>query len=60
MNIAFLFNSDAEEYGGIYGDAIEAKILQSGVLQNIQRHMRVSVGDVLTYMYSMGAMKGSI
>ncbi len=52
MNVAFLFDSDADEYGGIYGDAIEAKILQMGVLQNVKRHMRVSVGDVLTYMYS--------
>lgn len=52
MNVAFLFDSDAEEYGGIYGDAIEEKILGTGVLQNTQRHMRVSVGDVLTFMYA--------
>lgn len=52
MNVAFLFDSDAEEYGGFYGDAIQAKILGTGVLQNVKRHMRVSVGDVLTYMYS--------
>lgn len=52
MNTAFLFDSDAEEYSGVYGDAIELKLLKVGVLQSVKRHMRVSVGDVLTYMYS--------
>ena len=52
MNVAFLFNADDPEYGGHYGDPIMGKILDTGVLSTVQRHMRVSIGDVLTFMYS--------
>lgn len=47
MEIAFLFNSDAKEFGGYYGHPIQKKILDTGVLQKANRHMRVSVGDLL-------------
>jgi hypothetical protein len=49
MNIAFLFNSDHPSYGGDYGGPIMELILSAGVLQRAQRHMRVSIGDILTY-----------
>jgi hypothetical protein len=49
MNIAFLFNSDDPSYGGWYGFPIMERILGTGVLQQATRHMRVSVGDILTY-----------
>ncbi len=49
MNIAFLFNSDHEEYDGFYGIPIMNKILRTNILQNTKRHMRLSIGDVLTY-----------
>lgn len=49
MNIAFLFNSDHESLGAMYGLSIMKKIMETGVLQKANRHMRVSIGDVLTY-----------
>lgn len=49
MNIAFLFNSDDPVFGGYYGPPIMRLILKTGVLQNADRNMRVSVGDVLTF-----------
>jgi hypothetical protein len=49
MNIAFLFNSDHPSLGGYYGPSVMRRILSTGVLQKADRHMRVSVGDILTY-----------
>lgn len=49
MNIAFLFNSDHESLGSWYGYTVMEKILGAQVLQMADRHMRISVGDILTY-----------
>ncbi len=49
MNIAFLFNSDHESLGDLYGYAVMKKLLATRVLQAKNRHMRISVGDILTY-----------
>lgn len=49
MNIAFLFNSDHESLGCCYGFTVMERILESQVLQTAERHMRISVGDILTY-----------
>jgi len=49
MNIAFLFNSDHPTLGGYYGPPVMERILGTNVLQNVRRHMRVCVGDILTY-----------
>lgn len=50
MNVAFLFNSDHPSLGGYYGPPVMGLILGTGALQADNRHMRVSVGDILTYM----------
>lgn len=50
MNIAFLFNSDHPSLGSFYGDQVMDRILSARVLQGANRHMRVSYGDILTYM----------
>jgi hypothetical protein len=52
MNIALLFNSDAPKFGGSYGYPIRNMVFGLGVLQTSERHMKVSVGDVLTYSQS--------
>lgn len=49
MNIAFLFNSDHDSLGSWYGYTVLKKLLGAQVLQATNRHMRVSVGDILTY-----------
>jgi hypothetical protein len=49
MNIALLFNSDHPNLGSWYGPPIMERILGTGVLQQANRHMRVSVGDILTH-----------
>lgn len=49
MNIAFLFNSDHESLGDWYGYSVMRKVLEAQVLQEANRHVRVSVGDILTY-----------
>ncbi len=49
MNVAFLFNSDHPLLGGFYGSPIMERILGTQVLQRTSRHMRVSIGDILTY-----------
>ena len=49
MNIAFLFNSDHESLGSYYGPPVMDRILGVQVLQRANRHMRVSIGDILTY-----------
>lgn len=49
MNIAFLFNSDHEKYHGFYGLPIMNEILQTNILQQANRYLRISIGDVLTY-----------
>jgi hypothetical protein len=47
MNIAFLFNASAPEFKGYYGIPILDHVLKTGVLQNSNRNMRLSLGDVL-------------
>ncbi len=49
MNIAFLFNSDDPKYNGYYGPPILKAVFGTKVVQKSGRHMKVSVGDVLTY-----------
>lgn len=49
MNIAFLFNSDHPSLGGWYGGAVMDRVLGANELQVADRHMRVSIGDILTY-----------
>lgn len=49
MNVAILFNSDHPIFGGYYGNPILKRILETKVLQSASRHMRVSIGDILTY-----------
>lgn len=49
MNIALLFNSDHPALGGWYGGAVMDRILGTNELQAVNRSMRISVGDVLTY-----------
>lgn len=49
MNIALLFNSDMPKFRGMYGDAIRQIVFGLGILQRSNRHMKVSVGDVLIY-----------
>lgn len=49
MNIALLFNSDDPSFGGYYGPPVMSKILEVGVLQEVDRQMRVSTGDILTF-----------
>jgi len=52
MVIAILFNADDPKYGGNYGDSIRKTILETGVLQEANRKMKVSLGDVLFYSYA--------
>ena len=54
LNIAFLFNSDHESLSGYYGPEVMRSILSANVLQNTNRQMRVSIGDIPTYMASAG------
>lgn len=49
MNIALLFNSDELSNKSNYAFAIMEDILKTNVLQTSSRHMRISVGDVLTF-----------
>lgn len=49
MNVAFLFNSDHPELGGYYGGPVMDAVLDTNVLQQESRAMRVSVGDILTF-----------
>ncbi len=49
MNVAFLFNSDHPSLGGYYGPPVMDRILGAQELQKTNRHMRVSIGDILTY-----------
>ena len=50
MNIAFLFDSDHDDFEGSYGIPIMKLILKSGIIQSTHS-MRVSTGDILTYLY---------
>lgn len=52
MNIAFLFNSDHDDFGGSYGDPIREKVINSGVLQTCNRAKRFAEGDILTFSRS--------
>lgn len=49
MNVAFLFNSDHEIFNGFYGLPIMKKILETNVLQNTNRNIKISEGDILTF-----------
>ena len=49
MHVAFLFDSDDPKYDGFYGIPIRDEILETNVLQESGRHMKVYIGDVLTY-----------
>lgn len=55
MNTAVLFNSDHPKYGGVYGWDIQDAIFSSNILQESNRHMKVSVGDVLILSYARKA-----
>jgi hypothetical protein len=46
MEVAFLF--DCQALDGMYGYAVTRLILETGVLQASERHMRVSRGEILT------------
>src|SRR2546421_7679249 len=52
MNAAFLFNSDDPKYGGAYGWGVRDAILSLGILQESNRHIKVSVGDVLIFSHA--------
>jgi len=54
LNIAFLFNSDHDSLSGYYGPEVLISILSANVIQRINRQMRVSIGDIPTYMASIG------
>lgn len=60
MNIAFLFNSDHESLGCCYGLAVLKRILDTQELQRVNRHMRVSIGDILTTLTAIGKGKRSV
>jgi len=47
MIIAVLFNSDDPTLGGWYGDPIRNAILNTGILQNTNRHIKIGCGDIL-------------
>lgn len=47
MNIAVLFNSDHSKYNYMYGQKIQESILSTKVLQEGNRQLKVSIGDVL-------------
>jgi hypothetical protein len=49
VNIVFLFNSDHPSLGSYYGPPVRDRILGARVLQKAERHMRVCLGDILTY-----------
>ncbi len=57
MNIAFLFNASAPEFKGYYGIPILDHVLKTGVLQNSNRNMRLSLGDVLVLFDVRPGMK---
>jgi len=60
MNIAVLFNSGHATLGGWYGASVMHRILGANVLQTADRHMRVSVGDILTYSAASRSKKPTI
>lgn len=47
MVIAILFNSDHPSLGNYYGWTIKQQIFNSGILQNVNRHLKVGDGDLL-------------
>lgn len=49
MNAAFLFNSDDPKYNGSYGAPIIETVLGGHIVKESNRHMKISIGDVLTY-----------
>ncbi len=49
MKTVFLFNADAQKFGGSYGYPIMKMIVEAEILQETDRNMIISLGDVLTY-----------
>jgi hypothetical protein len=49
MNAAFLFNSDVPKYNGSYGTPILNTVLGGHIVKESNRHMKISIGDVLTF-----------
>src|SRR5271156_436173 len=49
MNVALLFNSSHPSLGKWSESPVMERILRTRVLQETNRYLRVSVGDVLTY-----------
>lgn len=55
MNVAYLFDSNSDEFDGIYGIPILEKLIESTTLQCARRDMRLSVGDILSMSYCRAA-----
>jgi hypothetical protein len=51
MNIALLFDSTLPEYSGFYKWPINNKVFSTGIIQASGRHMKIWIGDVLTYSH---------
>jgi hypothetical protein len=47
MNIALLFDADGSKYDGNYYHAARRMVFATGIIQASQRHMILSVGDVI-------------
>lgn len=47
MNIALLFDAGAYEHAGNYWWAIRDLVFSTGIIQSNDRHMRLSIGDVI-------------
>jgi hypothetical protein len=52
MIIAILFNSDHPKYNFAYGRPIRDLILSSHILQSSNRHLKISLGDVLIFSHA--------
>lgn len=52
MHVAFLFDSDDPKYNGFYGNPIRNEILGTNILQESCRHMKVYIGDVVTFSHA--------
>lgn len=49
MNAAFLFNADHFYGHGNYAIAANTIVFRTGVIQELQRHMKMGRGDVSTF-----------
>lgn len=52
MNFAFLYNCDDPSFTGNYAYAFRGLVFETGVLQNCDRPMRFSEGDITTFGHS--------